>query len=296
MCMSKKMKEHIDPPPMGYLSPRQGSHKGPHYLSPRQGSSPRHPRPNAVYEGAPKNLPLGAGIPWVGILCALAFILCILMSVTPLLHLAGKTFLLPLPTNPLLLWWGSWIPANLHLAQAYWASMITTNAIEFLLLMALAYVIYGLCALFIQRQPPQSDFKRTRRLIWLATIVGGLIFVLTPAMLSRDIFVYVGYGRTIAAHHANPYFVAAVVFPQDPLTAYDDWKYSTAAYGPAWLAICALWTLLVGDAPLTYVITFRLFTLAAHLVNALLVAAFLRETGRSPRTVTLDRKSTRLNS
>src|SRR5438105_14471569 len=91
-------------------------------------------------------------------LCMLAFILCILMSVTPLLHLAGKTFLLPLPTNPLLLWWGSWIPANLHLAQAYWASMITTNAIEFLLLMALAYVIYALCALFIHRQPPQSDF------------------------------------------------------------------------------------------------------------------------------------------
>src|SRR6266704_3270518 len=83
-------------------------------------------------------------------LCTLAFILCILMSVTPLLHLVGKTFLLPLPTNPLLLWWGSWIPANLHLAQVYWASMITTNAIEFLLLMALAFVIYGLCALFIQ--------------------------------------------------------------------------------------------------------------------------------------------------
>jgi len=106
-------------------------------------------------------------------------------------------------------------------------------------------------------------------------------------MLSRDIFVYVGYGRTIAAHHANPYFVAPVAFSQDPVTAYDDWTYTTAAYGPAWLAICALWTLLVGDAPLTYVITFRLFTLAAHLVNALLVAAFLRETGRSPRTVTL---------
>src|SRR5881398_2232979 len=117
------------------------------------------------------------------VLCMLAFILCILMSVTPLLHLAGKTFLLPLPTNPLLLWWGSWIPANLHLAQVYWASMITTNAIEFLLLMALAFVIYGLCASFIQRQPPQSDFKRIRRLIWLTTIVGGLIFVFTPAML-----------------------------------------------------------------------------------------------------------------
>src|SRR5438552_18926748 len=92
-------------------------------------------------------------------LCMLAFILCILICVTPLLHLAGKTFLLPLPTNPFLLWWGSWLPANLHLASDYRASMITTNSIEFLVLMALAFGVYGLSALLIQRQQGQSDYK-----------------------------------------------------------------------------------------------------------------------------------------
>src|SRR5437868_11159548 len=117
----------------------------------------------------PKKAPLRAVA-----LCMLAFILCILISVTPLLHLAGKTFLLPLPTNPFLLWWGSWLPANLHLASAYRASMITTNSIEFLLLMALAFGVYGLSAFFIQRQPEQpvqSDYKNVLRLIWLATII-----------------------------------------------------------------------------------------------------------------------------
>ena len=220
-------------------------------------------------------------------LCMLAFILCILISVTPLLHLAGKTFLLPLPTNPFLLWWGSWLPANLQLASDYRASMITTNSIEFLLLMAFAFGVYGLSAFFIQRLPEQSDYKNVLRLIWLGTIIGGLIFVLTPAMLSRDIFVYVGYGRTIVVHHANPYFVAPSRFPQDPLTSYDDWKDATAAYGPVWLTICSLWTLVLGNSPLGYVLAFRLFALAAHLLNIWLVATILRKTGSSARTVTL---------
>src|SRR5579859_3605715 len=174
-------------------------------------------------------------------LCTLAFILCVLVSVAPLLRLAGKTFLLSLPTNPLLLFWGAWLPADLRLADTYRASMITTSSIEFLLLMALAFGIYSLCAYSIQRQPVQSSYKHVLRLIWLGTIVAGLIFVLTPAMLSRDIFVYAGYSRTIVAHHANPYFVTQATFPQDPLTSYDDWRFSTAAYGPAWLTICALW-------------------------------------------------------
>ncbi len=220
-------------------------------------------------------------------LCMLAFILCILVSVAPLLHLAGKTFLLPLPTNPFLLWWGSWLPVNLHLASAYRASMITTNSIEFLLLMALAFGIYGLAAFFIQRQPEQSNYKNVSRLIWLGTIAGGLIFVLTPAMLSRDIFVYVGYGRTIVAHHANPYFVPLSRFPQDPLAPYDDWQYATAAYGPVWLTICSLWTLVLGNSPLGYVLAFRLFALAALLLNIWLVATILKKMGRSARTVTL---------
>src|SRR2546429_3625354 len=221
------------------------------------------------------------------VLCRLAFILCSLISVTPLLHLAGKTFLWPLPTNPFLRWWVSWLPANVQLASAYRASMITTNSIEFLLLMALAFGVYGLSAFFIQRLPEQSDYKNVLRLIWLGTIIGGLIFVLTPAMLSRDIFVYVGYGRTIVVHHANPYFVAPSRFPQDPLTSYDDWKDVTAAYGPVWLTICSLWTLVLGNSPLGYVLAFRLFALAAHLLNIWLVATILRKMGSSARTVTL---------
>src|SRR6266487_5157175 len=72
--------------------------------------------------------------------CIVVSILCTLISVAPLLHLAGKTFLLSLPTNPILLWWGSWLPSYIRAANTYRASMITTNDIEFLLLTVIAFI------------------------------------------------------------------------------------------------------------------------------------------------------------
>ena len=221
------------------------------------------------------------------LICTIVSIFCTLISVTPLLHLAGKTFLLSLPTNSVLLWWGSWLPSYIHTAQTYRASMITTNDTEFLVLTVMAFITYGLCAFFIRRQPQQANYMRILRLIWLGTIIVGLIYVLTPAMLSRDIFVYAGYGRTIVAHHANPYFVTLSAFPQDIITAYDDWQYAISAYGPAWLVVCSFWSLLMGAHPLGYLLGFRLFGLGAHLLNSVFVAAILKKLGRSPRTVTL---------
>src|SRR6266516_4409559 len=155
------------------------------------------------------------------VLFALALMLCTLVSATPLLHMAGKPYLMSLPTNRFLLFWGKWLPLDLHLAQVYWGSMYTTNAIEFLLLMALTFAIYAGSALFLHRQSANGNYNSILRVIWLATIAIGLIYVLIPAMLSRDIFVYVGYGRTIVAHQSNPYFFTLSAFPQDPLNSYD---------------------------------------------------------------------------
>jgi hypothetical protein len=220
-------------------------------------------------------------------LCALALILSILVSVAPLLHLAGKTYLLSIPTNPFLLLWGAWLPYDLHLTQPPRASMLDTNDISMAVLLLLQFTFYALSAMVIHRLPIQGDFKNVLRLIWLVAIVAGIIYVLTPSMLSRDIFVYIGYGRTIVEHHANPYFVPFSAFPQDPLTSFDDWRYSTAAYGPAWLLISSLGAFSLGTAPLANVLGFRLFGLVFFLFNTWLVYAILRKMGRSSRTVTI---------
>ncbi len=219
------------------------------------------------------------------LLGTLAFILCVLITVAPLHRLAGTTLLLQLQIGMLLAQVGTWLPSSLALATRPRAAFISTNSVEFLLLMALAFGIYGFCAWFLQRHASQNENHPILRLIWLGAIAAGLIFVVTPTMLSHDIFVYAGYGRLMAAHQANPYFVTLTHFPQDPFNASDDWKAATSAYGPIWLVVCSLVGFVLGTQALWYIIVFRLFALAAHLVNTFLVTSTLRTMGKPSRTV-----------
>ncbi|MBA2284021.1 MAG: hypothetical protein H0W02_00910 [Ktedonobacteraceae bacterium] len=220
-------------------------------------------------------------------LCVLGFVLCILVSVAPLHRLAGTTLLLQMTPGMLLVWVGSWLPRDLGLTANRIQSFVSTNSFEFQALMVTAFATYGLCALFIQRQVPQANNQRILSVIWLGMLGAGIIFILMPAMLSHDIFVYAGYGRLLAAHHANPYFTPFSAYPHDPLYRVDDWPGALAAYGPLWLGICGLASLVLGANPLGYILAFRIFGLACHLLNTLLITTILRTTGRTPRTVAL---------
>lgn len=226
------------------------------------------------------------------VFCTIAFVLSILLTVAPLSRIPDPVIQLQTPLGTLLAQVGMWLPGDLGLAADPQASKASTNYIEFLALIALAFIIYGLCALLIHRQQaPEKEsprrFNQISRLIWLGTIVAGGIYVFTPAMLSHDIFVYASYSRLLAVHHANPYFVPLSAYPYDPYNSLNYWTKAIAAYGPAWLGICSLWGFLLGPQPLGYVLAFRLFALAAHLLNTWLVAATLRASGQSPRVVTL---------
>ncbi len=221
------------------------------------------------------------------LLYTLAFILCVLVSVTPLTRLAGTTFLLGLPTNPLLISVGTWLPIDLGFSTQARDSQITTHTVLLLVLVALAFLIYALRARYILRRPWQDNYSRILQLIWIGTIVAGLVFLLTPGMLSHDAFVYAGYGRVLTIHGANPYFVPLTSFPRDPLIPLDDWSNAPAAYGPLWLLICALCSLFGGSDPLHYVLIYRILGLAAHLLNVLLITVILRKRECSPRTIAL---------
>jgi len=194
---------------------------------------------------------------------------------------------LTMPTYILFIIPGAWLPVDLHLTTNAYASKMSTHVILFLVFVALAFVIYLLCAWHIHHQPAQGDYRRILRVVWLVTIIIGLVFVMMPAMLSHDVFVYAGYGRVLTIHHANPYFVTLSAYPQDPFIVVDDWKNAPAAYGPVWLAISGLCALLIGDDPARALLVYRSFALIAHLLNILLVMHMLRDMGRSPRVVAL---------
>jgi len=222
------------------------------------------------------------------VLCAIAYVLCILLTVAPLSRIPDPVIQLQTPLGAILAQVGAWLPIDLGLTANQQASQANTNYIEFLVLIALAFVIYGLCALFIQRQAAKTtDYKQHQvlRLIWIATIAAGLIYVFTPAMLSHDILVYASYSRLMAIYHANPYFVPLSAYPHDPFNTLNYWASAVAAYGPAWLAICSLWGFVLGPQPLGYVLAFRMLALAAHLLNIWLVTTTLRTGGQSSRVV-----------
>jgi hypothetical protein len=223
----------------------------------------------------------------VGIVCcALAFILCELTSIAPLNRLAGTSYF-PGPLTELLTIVGTWLPIDLGLSSDARVSQMATHSILFLSLTALAFVIYALCAWWIRRQPAQGNNRRLLRWILLAVLITGLAFVFTPALPSRDAFVYAGYGRLISVYHANPYFLPLSAYPHDPFIALDDWRNAPAAYGPVWLVLCALVALFTGNQPLPSLFTYRLIGFAAYLCNILLIAAILRAMGRSHRTTAL---------
>lgn len=223
--------------------------------------------------------------PGAFVLCLLALLFCILLSVAPLSHLGGSNQIFTLPTNGFFIAAGSWLPMNFGFSGNLRAAQMSTHILLFISLVALEFLIYGLSIWWIQRQPARSDQRHVLKVIWIGALLGGLVFVFTPAFLSHDAFVYAGYGRVLAVHHANPYFTTLSVFPQDPFFKLDDWRDALAAYGPIWLVVCALGTFLAGDSPLNYVLLYRTIDLLAHLGNILLIIAILRMLGRSPRTI-----------
>ena len=217
----------------------------------------------------------------------LAYLLCLLLTITPLQRIAGSVHFAQVHITRLLTIWSAWLPANLHLAKDPATARQSTGTLELGVLLALAFVCYGYCAWQVQRQPGASPTRTMLRLIVLGTVLAGLIFILAPALLSQRIFAFADYGHSILTYHINPYFSPPTTHPENPLIAYDIWRDTTAASGPLWLTICSFIAQVGGEHPLRYIVAFRLLGLIMHLLNIFLVIAILRKWGRSSRLVAL---------
>src|SRR5712691_2154044 len=222
------------------------------------------------------------------VLCASAYTLCALLMAAPLSRIPDSVIRLTLPFGSALAQVGAWLPINLGLNSNALASQTATNLLEFLGLVVLSFIVYGLCALYITRLPAESKrFRHIRIVVFTCAALVGLIYVFIPAMLSHDIIVYASYSRLMANYHANPYFVPLTAFPHDPFIPLNYWANSVAAYGPIWLTICGLIGFFAGPQVAGYILAFRLFALAAHLLNTWLVMRTLHSMGQTQRTSTL---------
>jgi hypothetical protein len=220
---------------------------------------------------------------WYG----LAFFLCILVMATPLARLDGTTLQYALPTSRLLVLPGTWLPIKLGFLGNSRSAELSTHLLFFILLLALSFAIYCAAAYMLWHQKNPSHLQIHLRWILLIAFGCGLVFVLTPAMLSHDAFAYASYGRTMVIYHANPYFVPFFHFPQDSFYTRDDWRYTPSAYGPVWLAVSALFAQICGNQPLTSLLTYQFFGLALHLLNTYLVFLTLRALKQPSRIIAL---------
>jgi hypothetical protein len=221
------------------------------------------------------------------ICCALAYILCILVTTASLRSIVGLQTQFWISNVIVAL--DNWLhlPQNLGISTDHYISQQDTYYLELLLPLLLAFAAYGLYAYLLQRTRPWSNHTFALRLIWLTFIVSGCIFLFTPASLSDDVYGYASYGRLLSVHHANPYVISPSAFPQDPTFPLIHWKDAFAPYGPLWIVLSAVVGLISGPDRLEYLIAFRLIAFAAHLLNIWLVTVTLRTMGRPSRTVAL---------
>ncbi|HET8846495.1 MAG TPA: hypothetical protein VFN35_33840, partial [Ktedonobacteraceae bacterium] len=235
---------------------------------------PKDPAGEAVKSGQSWSLGL--------LFCTLGFIVCTLLTMTPLSHVPDYVIKLHFSAGSLLAGLSSWWPVRIGTSLR----VQTTNG-EFFLCLLLAALCCALAALYIYRRASNISSSVSRIYILLGALLAGLIYVVTPAMLSHDIIVYASYSRVLATYHANPYFTPISAFPADPFTSLNYWAKTVSAYGPIWTLICGAFGWLLSPAPEAYVLTFRLFALACHLLNIWLVGRVLVSLGRSSREVTL---------
>jgi hypothetical protein len=235
---------------------------------------------------------------WPFILLTVAFIACFLLSITPIAR-AGQLGLIVKPLSlpaqikpfsvPFLTIFGAWLPSDLHLASDHSASLYLTADLELLVLLACAFLIYALVAVWLLRRTHTRYFKLFRALLWIAALVAGILFVVAPGMSSNDLYVYADYGNMLWRHGANPYFASPYqVAPHDILTMIDSgWSHAPSAYGPVWIVVTMLFSLLFGTHPLAYMYGYRLLGCICNLINIWLIGRTLRIAGRSERIVLL---------
>lgn len=218
-------------------------------------------------------------------ICAFGFLYCLVLSITPITRLAWTQ-----PQSWIqhkLLAFGRWLPDDWHVSKNYAISHQHTGYMQLMIFIALAFIAYILCALLINTLEIYKYPRLLMSIIWSVVLIAGCIYVLSPKALSNDSYLYANYGRLLGIHHVNPYFVPPSAFPNDPSYPFVYWKNAPSIYGPVWTLISALLVQVAGTSDQGFLLTFRLFAFAMHLINIFLVTALLRTTGQSRRTVLL---------
>ncbi|HMF83653.1 MAG TPA: hypothetical protein VKI01_10300 [Acidimicrobiia bacterium] len=108
----------------------------------------------------------------------------------------------------------------------------------------------------------------------LAASAGLLVgSALAPLRTSDDVWLYAMYGRTVVAHHDNPYVHPPSDYPDDPLFKHVNpyWAKAKARYGPVFIGITAAVAVAAGDHPLPTRIGYQMIAALAVFIALVLI-------------------------
>ena len=150
------------------------------------------------------------------------------------------------------------------------------NANLLLLVLAITFLLTLLAAQSGRRVLRERLSVSTVRVLFsivlVLTILFGLTFVLLPAAMTHEMFLYGTYGRLITVYHVNPYAVSLSAFPHDLLQkGIAKGAAPASSFGPVWIDLSIPVVLLARDSVANVLLGFRLLGLLAHVVNAMLL-------------------------
>ncbi len=113
----------------------------------------------------------------------------------------------------------------------------------------------------------------------------SIILVFTPPLLSKDLFSYIYYGRTLSVYGMNPYEVTPQMLP-DPLLFFVGryWKNTGSVYGPLFTYFSALLTLVAGRGITANIYAFKGCMALFHLANTAMIWDLLKRSDPERRS------------
>lgn len=116
----------------------------------------------------------------------------------------------------------------------------------------------------------RSSHNPRKEILKVIIIVYTIVFFAYPAF-SHDIFNYLFDARIVTKYNLSPYYFRALDFPNDPWTRFMRWTHRYYPYGPLWLSLTIVPSVLGKGSFILTILLFKLLFFSGALGNALLI-------------------------
>lgn len=140
-------------------------------------------------------------------------------------------------------------------------------------ILLIAFVGYGVGVIYSQ---VQSGPHARARVVTAVSIALSLLALVSPPLLSTDVFYYAATGELVASAAGNPYIATLDHFPEITISQFVYWTDFPTPYGPVWTDLSALLVWLSPDTPVAVSLAFKALAATSHLAAAGLIFVIVR--------------------